>query len=142
MPSQNSPTKLVYIRWKDAHYQEGEIPVGEIDQLCELHSVGFLIKDTLEAITISVEKPDGGFVRNPFSIPRVNVLAVQETTLRKAFHDKVPRKKPPTRSKTPPQTDTASLSHQDSANDCPPAETKLSDLDGGLQESLVRRPCE
>ena len=119
MPSKTTSTKLVYIRWKDAHYQEGEISIEEIDQTCILHSVGFIIKDTPEAITISVEQPDGGFVRNPFSIPRSNIIEIQETTLNKAFKhpSSTPKRTRKAASKKSQPLDTALLSGQDQASE-------------------------
>lgn len=79
-----SPT-LVYIRWFDAHYEEGETKIEEIQQRCELQYVGFLVKTTDEAVTLSLECPDDGRTRNPFTIPRQNIIEIRETTLKKAF---------------------------------------------------------
>lgn len=76
---------LVYVRWLDANYQEGEVLIEELDPKCELETVGFLVKETPEAVVLSVENPRDGFTRNPFTVLKANILERRERDVRKAF---------------------------------------------------------
>lgn len=69
--------KIAYIRWLDACYMDGEQVVSELDQRCELEHVGFIVKETDEAVTISTESIHDGRCRNPFSIRRSNIVEMR-----------------------------------------------------------------
>ena len=81
----NKHAPLVYVRWLDANYQEGDLLIEELDVNCELDSVGFLVKETPDAIVLSVENPRDGFTRNPFAILKANILERREQTITRAF---------------------------------------------------------
>lgn len=69
--------KLAYVKWNDAYYQEGERQIDEIDGLCELEYCGWLVRETPKAVVLSLELPHGGRTRNPFSIPRSNIIQMR-----------------------------------------------------------------
>lgn len=76
---------LVYIYWLDANYQEGEQDIEKLDWKCELHYVGYLIKEDDNAVTLSLERPHEGKTRNTFSILKRNILEMRVAPFAKAF---------------------------------------------------------
>jgi hypothetical protein len=79
--------KIAYIRWHDAHYVTEET---ELDQLgespCELHEVGFLLKETETHITIGTEYQEGSTsARMTLTIPVVNIQELRVTEVDRAF---------------------------------------------------------
>lgn len=76
---------LCYIKWVDANYQEGEVNLENLEQRCELNTVGFLVKETDHAVTLSLEAPSNDSTRNPFSIPKTNILEMRIVQFNKAF---------------------------------------------------------
>jgi hypothetical protein len=98
--------KLCFVRWLDACYQDGERQVSEIDPRCELTYCGFLVKETSEAVTLSLEAVHEGRTRNPFSIRRENIIEMRTRQVNGVFR----RKKQ--ESNIDQGTGTASNSHQ------------------------------
>lgn len=76
---------LAYVHWLDANYSEGEQEVDKIDWKCELHYVGWLVREDAEAITLSLELPHEGRTRNTFTILKANILEMRLVEFRKAF---------------------------------------------------------
>lgn len=68
---------VVYIRWKDAAHGLDEVRIDEAGELCELHEVGFLVREGDESVTISLEHQEGATeTRNWLTIPLVNVVEI------------------------------------------------------------------
>lgn len=82
---------LVYVRWLDASYQEGEHEVEKIDWRCELHYVGWLVKESEEAVTLSLELPMEGRTRDIMTILKRNIVEMRTVKFGRAFAK--PRKK-------------------------------------------------
>lgn len=76
---------IVHIQWLDANYQEGEVDIETLDQRMPLDYVGLLIKETDYAVTVALEEPHQGRTRNPFSIPKINILHMEVVPFEKIF---------------------------------------------------------
>jgi hypothetical protein len=65
---------LVYLIWKDAHYSPEEVPLDIIQELVVLHEVGWLVAESEESVTLSMEyQPGMDSTRLYLTVPRVNI---------------------------------------------------------------------
>lgn len=65
---------LTYIKWRDASHSIDEWPIDRIE-LIELEEIGYLLRETEEAVTLSIEAPDGSdSTRLWLCIPKVNIV--------------------------------------------------------------------
>jgi len=85
-------TRIAYIIWRDANFGNGaDTPMDQIGGLVELHEVGFVLKETPEAVTLSMESGLSDLSNRAFlTIPRVNIVSIRFATVEKVFP---PRKK-------------------------------------------------
>jgi hypothetical protein len=95
----NTPVTLCYVRWLDAHFDEGEKEIADITQTCELEYQGILVKETEEAVSLSLENPHDGRTRNAFSISKRDIvdMRVKKTTFARAFPKPRAKRTVPTR---------------------------------------------
>jgi hypothetical protein len=79
--------KLVYIRWHDAHFCTSESDLSELgDEPCELHEVGFLLKETPTHVVLGTEYQEGATsARGTMTIPRVCIQEMRTRSLDAAF---------------------------------------------------------
>ncbi len=76
--------KPVYIRWRDAYHGQEDTPHQDLGALAELHELGFLVKETPETYTISMEHQDGETSsRLWLTIPKVNVIEFRRLRISK-----------------------------------------------------------
>jgi hypothetical protein len=84
---------LAYIHWRDACHNSDEIRIDDLGEAVALHACGFVVKETEETITLSLEHQDGAdTTRLWLSIPRVNIVEMRTATIDKAFPAKRKRK--------------------------------------------------
>lgn len=77
--------KLAYVRWRDASYDTEEVPLERVE-LADLHEVGFLVAESVEAVKLSVEYQEGAETgRLCVTIPKCNILEMRTRELSKAF---------------------------------------------------------
>lgn len=108
---------LVYVRWRDAVHSMDEHEISGLGDLVELHEVGFLLKETPETVTLSIEiQKDATSTRMWLTVPKVNIVEIRHATLDKAFPDPKAGKRKPGRPRK-------SLAQGTSA-DVPPQATK------------------
>ena len=92
MDSKNSPHyPIVFVHWLDANYMEGLQDLAELDWKADLEYVGWLVKETPEAITLSLEKPVEGKTRNPFTILKRTIVNMYELSGRKPRRKRSPQ---------------------------------------------------
>ena len=78
MKSKPPTFPIVYVHWLDANYMEGPQELATLDWKADLEYIGWLVKETPEAITLSLEKPVEGKTRNTFTILRRTVVEMYE----------------------------------------------------------------
>jgi hypothetical protein len=70
---------IAYIRWKDASFQEGVIEKDDLLPDFTLYSVGFLIEDRDDYITISQDLyPQGNTFREVLHIPTAYIEKIKK----------------------------------------------------------------
>ena len=74
---------IVYIHWLDANYSEGLQEIATLDWKADLEYVGWLVKETPESVTLSLERPVDGKTRNTFTILRQTILDMYELSSRR-----------------------------------------------------------
>lgn len=85
--------RLVYIHWKDAAHSKDDFEEDRI-KLADLHEVGWLVKETEEAVTVAVEwdpEADPPSRRLWLAIPKVNIIEMKTVEFGKAFPAGRPR---------------------------------------------------
>lgn len=83
MKSKPSTFPIVYVHWLDANYMEGPQELATLDWKADLEYIGWLVKETPEAVTLSLEKPVDGKTRNTFTILRRTIVDMYEISGRK-----------------------------------------------------------
>lgn len=70
---------VTYIKWRDASYSQGDTSHADLS-LIDLEEIGWLVKETEEAVTLSIERPEEGQedYRLTLTIPKVNILLRKE----------------------------------------------------------------
>lgn len=70
---------IIIIKWRDASYVKGPMPLDEIKPLIDLLTIGWLVTESAEAVTMCAEI---GVEDEEFShiihIPKVNILSRME----------------------------------------------------------------
>ena len=68
---------IAYVVWRDAHFSTDEVPLSEISDLVELHEIGWLVSETDETLTLTMEYQPGVLsTRLYLTIPKVNIVSV------------------------------------------------------------------
>ena len=81
--------KMARVVWIDAHYADGEHDLETLGKNLEpLIEYGLLVKETDECVTLSIEVPRDGRARNPFSIPKRNILEMRTRSIESIFKTK------------------------------------------------------
>lgn len=77
---------LVCIHWRDACHIIEEIEHADLGELYDLWEVGFLIKETKDAVVIAMATDGEGTQssRNTLTIPKVNIVEVAHVFVRSA----------------------------------------------------------
>ena len=77
---------VTYIQWKDASHSLSEWEIEKIEPSL-LSEVGFLLRETDDAVTLGIEAPDGSdtSTRLWLCIPKVNIMDRRDMELEKAF---------------------------------------------------------
>lgn len=74
---------IVWIEWNDASYQTGELTLEELNPLIRLHSVGWLLREDDESISIAMERCDEqSTYRHVTHIPKVNVVRIKRVQVK------------------------------------------------------------
>jgi len=69
--------KIAYVRWCDASYQRGEITKSEVVPHIELESVGMLIRQDADTVSIGLDyNPLDKSWRFVLNIPRANIVSM------------------------------------------------------------------
>jgi hypothetical protein len=69
--------KIAYIRWSDASNQAGSITEDEINPRVEVESVGMLIRQDKDTVSIGLDYyPHDETWRWVLNIPRVNIISM------------------------------------------------------------------
>jgi hypothetical protein len=69
--------KIAALVWKDACHSVDDREVSEVSELRTLREVGWLVTETEESVTLSIEEPDGTTVRNWLTIPRAAIISMR-----------------------------------------------------------------
>ena len=88
---------VTYIRWRDASHSMNEFEISKIEPI-SLQEVGFLIRETEEAVTLAIEAPFDGDIETDTTrlwlcVPKVNILERRDADLEKAFPAKKSRRR-------------------------------------------------
>jgi hypothetical protein len=86
------PLQLVYVRWVDNCYRDGEHSIDEMGEGVELNYYGLLIKETERTVTLAMEAPHDGRTRNAFDILKQNIVEMRTADASRMFRKKIPRK--------------------------------------------------
>lgn len=78
--------EIAYVVWKDAMYSQTEISIEDLG-LVVLHCVGFVVRETEEFITLSVERQEDNlnYTRTNITIPKSGIVSISRSALSKAF---------------------------------------------------------
>jgi hypothetical protein len=69
---------IAVICWRDATSRDGPVTLREIDGLMELQTVGWLIQQNDEFVSVAQERcEDEDRYRDVMSIPRVNIVSMK-----------------------------------------------------------------
>lgn len=85
---------VTYLHWRDACSEEAADPDTPVcaQPLADLHEVGFLISETDESVSLSLELDhDGKPSRWRLHVPKVNIISRFDMPLEKAF--RIPKRK-------------------------------------------------
>jgi hypothetical protein len=69
---------IVAVRWIDASYERGELSAEEMDPLAELETVGFLVREDKDSMSVASERGiDDKHYRHISHIPRSCIVTVR-----------------------------------------------------------------
>jgi hypothetical protein len=69
---------IVVVEWIDASYEDGPLSLREIEPLIRLKSVGWLLREDKESISIAMEKADEDeLFRSVTHIPKVGIIKIK-----------------------------------------------------------------
>lgn len=90
---------ITYVRWRDASHSMSEWEIDKIEP-SELQDVGFLVRETDDAVTLAIEAPEDGesSTRLWLCIPKVNILERHDMDL-DAFVARARRRRPARKAK-------------------------------------------
>lgn len=75
--------RMVLVRWRDACHSQDEFAISDLGGLAELAEVGWLIAETPESVTLSMEHQEGATsTRLWLTIPLVNIQSIEELRLK------------------------------------------------------------
>lgn len=70
-------SNFAYVKWRDATMSQGDEDLFNVDALMELEEIGWLIKETDDSVSLSIEKPQFDKARLWLTIPKVNIMLMQ-----------------------------------------------------------------
>lgn len=83
--------RIAAVIWRDACHSVDDCEITEISELRTLREVGWLVTETDETVTLSLEEPDGTTIRNWMTIPRMAIISMKTFPVSRFF--RVPKKK-------------------------------------------------
>ena len=74
--------KIVIVEWVDSSFSEGWVGEDKFDYgICRIHSVGYLVHETKEFISIALNVGDNGQISDVMNIPKAALLSMTELKL-------------------------------------------------------------